>query len=124
MQITVLLLKGPLEMLMAFFCTFARQLENNATLPIMKRNFNDGEVYCNSKANGCSSGVHIIHSREGQGVTWVGQTCYLAELEVGLRGCGLWNLSLCKVAVSQRDVRGALREALSISWASLTQVHL
>ena len=72
MQITVLLLKGPLELLMAFLCTHARQLENNVTLPIRTREFNDGGVYYIGKANRCSSRVHVIHSREGQEVTRVG----------------------------------------------------
>lgn len=63
--------EGPLEPSAAFFCTHASQLENNVTLPIMKRESNDGGVYYNGKANRCSSRVHILHSREGQEVTWV-----------------------------------------------------
>lgn len=59
-------------LLTAFLCTHARQLENNVTLHIRKREFNNGGVYYIGKANRCSSGVHIIHSREGQEVTWVG----------------------------------------------------
>lgn len=62
--------EGPLEPPAAFLCTHASQLENNVTLPIMKREFNNGGVYYNSKANRCSSRVHIIHSREGHEVTW------------------------------------------------------
>lgn len=102
--------KGPLELPMAFLCTYSRQLENNVSLPIRKKEFNGGGVYSNCNADRCFSGVHgspDIVQTVGKDRRWSawGQTCCLAELEAGLTGCGLWSLSPCKVTGSQRDMR-------------------
>lgn len=64
-----------------------------------------GVGYYNCNAGRCIGSPDIVHSGEGQEVASGGQSCYLAELEVWLRGCGLWSLLPYKVTGSQRGMR-------------------